>query len=198
MINVTDLQNFKSWIFDMDGTLTVAAHDFDGIREELGIAAGTPILEAIEGMPAAQAATTSARLHQLELDIAAQSTAQPYAHEMLEHLQKRGVSLGILTRNARDIAQVTLQAAQLSDYFDDACIIGREQCAPKPDPAGILRLMQQWQSTAETTIMVGDYVFDLQAGRNAGVATVHFDTTAQYPWPEHTDFAVDHLSQLVS
>jgi len=45
--------------------------------------------------------------------------------------------------------------------------------------------------------MVGDYVFDLQAGKNAGVATVHFDTDGQYPWPELTDFKVEKLSQLI-
>lgn len=181
----------------MDGTLTMAAHDFDTIRDELGIAQNQPILEAIKAMPTEQAEAMHRKLHQLELEIAAKSTPQPDAHEMLDSLRSRGLQLGILTRNARDIAEVTLKAAQLSDYFDDDNIIGREQCAPKPDPAGILQLMQRWQSPPESTIMVGDYVFDLQAGRNAGVATVHFDTNAQYAWPEHTDFTVDKLSQLI-
>ena len=35
----------KNWIFDLDGTLTVAVHDFDAIRKELGIPAGLPIVE---------------------------------------------------------------------------------------------------------------------------------------------------------
>ena len=35
------------WIFDLDGTLTVAAHDFDAIRAELGLPQGRPILEAL-------------------------------------------------------------------------------------------------------------------------------------------------------
>ncbi|MBP42781.1 MAG: HAD family hydrolase, partial [Deltaproteobacteria bacterium] len=35
----------KHWIFDLDGTLTVAVHDFDAIRKELGIPAGLPIIK---------------------------------------------------------------------------------------------------------------------------------------------------------
>ena len=35
------------WVFDMDGTLTVAAHDFDAIRRELGVPAGKPLLETL-------------------------------------------------------------------------------------------------------------------------------------------------------
>ena len=27
----------KNWIFDLDGTLTIAVHDFNAIRKELGI-----------------------------------------------------------------------------------------------------------------------------------------------------------------
>jgi len=39
----------------MDGTLTLAVHDFDAIRNTLGLPLGKPILEAIEDLPAPQA-----------------------------------------------------------------------------------------------------------------------------------------------
>ena len=48
--NYTLLQR-KYWIFDLDGTLTVAVHDFNAIRNELGIPAGQPILKTIESLP---------------------------------------------------------------------------------------------------------------------------------------------------
>jgi len=44
------LAHCKHWIFDMDGTLTLAVHDFDEIRKSLGIVEGKPILEAISEM----------------------------------------------------------------------------------------------------------------------------------------------------
>jgi phosphoglycolate phosphatase-like HAD superfamily hydrolase len=46
--------------------------------------------------------------------------------------------------------------------------------------------------------MVGDYVFDLLAGRNAGTATVHLDVTGTFEWPEHTDFCVRELAELTT
>ena len=48
--NYTLLQR-KYWIFDLDGTLTVAVHDFNAIRNELGIPAGQPIIKTIESLP---------------------------------------------------------------------------------------------------------------------------------------------------
>ncbi len=190
------LSHCRHWVFDMDGTLTLAAHDFDLLRQQLDIEAGLPILEAIAGMPADEARSAHRKLHQLEMDIAADSRPQPGALDALTTLNERGCSLGIVTRNARDIAFETLTAAGLRDFFSDSDIIGREDCTPKPDPAGIERLMTRWQAGRSDTVMTGDYVFDLEAGRNAGVTTIHFDPKQLYPWPDMTDVKISHLEQL--
>lgn len=180
----------------MDGTLTIAAHDFDVIRQQLNIPHGLPILEAIEKMPADEAAETQEKLHQLEMEIGAQSRPQPGAEETLALLQANGFKLGILTRNAEDIARTTLKAAGLARYFTDFEIIGRDRCSPKPDPAGIHLLIAHWEASPANTVMVGDYVFDLQTGRNAGVSTVHFDTAGEFSWPDLTDVTIQRLEDL--
>ncbi len=46
-------------------------------------------------------------------------------------------------------------------------------------------------------VMVGDYLFDLQTGRNAGAATIHVDRTRIFPWPELTDIGVGTLKELL-
>ena len=46
--------------------------------------------------------------------------------------------------------------------------------------------------------MTGDYLYDLQAGHTAGLATVHMDVSAQYPWPELTTLAVASLEELAT
>lgn len=181
----------------MDGTLTRAAHDFDAIRTTLGITSGVPILEAIKQLPPKQAQQKTIQLHQLEMDIAAKSVAQPDADELLSAIKRSGGKTGILTRNAEDIAEVTLQAAGLSQFFSGECIIGRELCQPKPHPQGIEHLMSAWQANPQETAMVGDYLFDLQAGRNAQVTTVHFDHTGTFSWPQLADVKIQALSQLL-
>ena len=42
-----DLRERKYWIFDLDGTLTVAVHDFTATRRELDLPPGKPILEEL-------------------------------------------------------------------------------------------------------------------------------------------------------
>ncbi|PSD26204.1 HAD family hydrolase, partial [Stenotrophomonas maltophilia] len=49
------LSAIRHWVFDMDGTLTVAVHDFAAIRRTLQIAAEEDILDHIAALPDASA-----------------------------------------------------------------------------------------------------------------------------------------------
>ena len=85
------LADRKFWIFDMDGTLTVPAHDFDAIRTELGLPQGRPILEQICGdARGARARELLARLDGIEWEIAAGAVAHPGARELLDFLTRNG------------------------------------------------------------------------------------------------------------
>ena len=181
----------------MDGTLTVAQHDFEAIRKSLGLPEGQAILESLEQLPKAEAALIHARLHQIEIEIARGAQAQPGAQALLTALQAQGKQIGILTRNTRAGADATLEACKLMSFFEPDCILSRDCCAPKPEPDGIHQLIKQWNAPASDAVMVGDYVFDLLAGRNAGVATVHLDVTGAFPWPEYADVQVSALEELL-
>ena len=194
MLNITDRD---CWIFDMDGTLTIANHDFEAIRAALDLPSGQPILEALDRLPTATAQPKWAKLYEIEQEIAQTTQAQPGAAELLERLKsKHDRRIGILTRNSKSIAHQTLAACGLLEFFEPDAILSRDCCAPKPKPDGILQLLQQWDATPDRGVMVGDYVFDLLAGRNAGTATVHLDVTGSFEWPEHTDCSVKQLAEL--
>lgn len=180
----------------MDGTLTIAAHDFDDIRDQLELPQGVPILESIATLPDNEAREKHRVLHALEMEIAADTRPQPNAAQILATLQDKGYRLGILTRNAEDIAQATLAAAKLDQFFSTDDIIGRNRCAPKPDPAGIHLHMARWGGTENQTVMVGDFLYDLQTGRNAAVTTVHLDVSGNFSWPELTDIRIQTLEEL--
>jgi len=191
-----DLDRRGYWIFDMDGTLTVAVHDFDAIRAELGLAPKQPILEQLALLPEAEARALYARLDELELELARGARAAEGAERLLESLAGRGTQLGILTRNSFANALETLRACGLAKYFAPACVLGREAAAPKPDPQGIRRLLSHWRAEPHQAVMVGDYRFDLLAGRAAGTATVYVDTEREFPFAEHADVSVDSLVAL--
>ena len=46
--------------------------------------------------------------------------------------------------------------------------------------------------------MVGDYLFDLEAGRAAGVRTLYVDVTGTFPFKAHADLSVTALDELLS
>jgi HAD superfamily hydrolase (TIGR01509 family) len=191
------LDRVRHWIFDLDGTLTVAVHDFDAIREELGIPSGTPILEHLETLQSEEARPLRDHLDDIEKRLARRARRSPGARELLETLASRGARVGILTRNSHENAMITLRACGLAAYFDDDALVARDHAPPKPDPAGIIRLLEHWGADPVAAVLVGDFLFDLQAGRAAGVRAVYYDPDATGRWSEHADVTVRSLFELV-
>ena len=187
----------RHWIFDMDGTLTVAKHDFLAIREALGIDAHLPILEAINAMPEDLAREKRRKLDEMEREVASRSTPMPGAAELLATLYQRGDRLGILTRNNSDCAEITLSACGFDHYFEQEHVLHRDSCPPKPEPDGVHKLLDHWGADASDAVMVGDYLFDLQSGRRAGSATIYIDTEGEFPWAAEADICIAHLSELL-
>ncbi|MFF7706152.1 HAD-IA family hydrolase [Pseudomonas sp. NPDC007930] len=185
------LAAIRHWVFDMDGTLTLAVHDFAAIRVALGIPPEDDILTHLAALPAAEAAAKHAWLLEHERELAVGAQAAPGAVELVRQLAAQGCRLAILTRNARELAHITLAAIGLDDCFAVADIYGRDEAAPKPDPEGLLRIAASWQVAPSEMVMVGDYRFDLACGRAAGARTVLVNLP-ENPWPELADWhAVD-------
>jgi len=191
------LKHRGHWIFDLDGTLTVSAHDFDHIRRELGLAPETPILEALHAMPENEAAPLWESLNELEFYYAGKASVMEGASKLLQHLHQHGRQLAILTRNTMPVVKHTLQACKIDHFFPLEHILDRDSCIPKPSPDGVQRLLQFWQADADDTVMVGDYLYDLEAGKRAGVATVHLDTRGDVDWSEFTDIRIEELGELI-
>ena len=187
----------QHWIFDMDGTLTVAKHDFDGIRRELGLPENLPILESIERLPTKEATAINQRLDEIELAVAERSEPAEGAAELLEHLHQQGTKIAILTRNNAINIEVTLKAAGLYEYFTKENLLSRECTAPKPAPDGIYQLLDNWQSHTDDAVMIGDSIHDLNAGRNAKAATVYYDPNGRFTHKEQADLCIKHLSELM-
>lgn len=172
-------------------------HDFDAFRAGAGLPDGVPILESLDAMSGPEAAALHLRLTEWERDVARQSLCGPGARELLESLSAEGRRLGILTRNLRSIAFETLDAVGLRAYFEDEHVLGRDEAPPKPDPRGVLRLLSDWGAAPTDAVVVGDYLFDLQAGRAAGALTVYVDPEGHFPHAAHADLCVRGLHELL-
>ena len=180
----------------MDGTLTVSAHDFEYMRGELGIAPNTPILEALNAMPSEQAAPLWELLNEMEFYYASRSSVMHRVPELLDKLYQRGVQLAILTRNTLPVVEQTLAACGIAHFFPGEYIFDRDACEPKPSPDGINQLLKLWQADPGDTVMVGDYLFDLQAGKEAGVTTIHLDQQGEFAWRDVADICIRDFTEI--
>ncbi|UTW01823.1 HAD family hydrolase [Amphritea atlantica] len=184
------------WVFDLDGTLTHPVHDFEQIRSELGLPAGCDILATIAERPESEQSELNHQLDQWEYFYADQVKPAIGVNECLEFLKSQGCLLGILTRNKREVALHCLEVIGVSHLFNSAAVLGRDDALAKPDPQGVNLLLSQWGGRPDEAVMVGDFRYDLEVGRAAGVTTIHVDQRRDREWPELTDLRVGTLAEL--
>ena len=169
-------------IFDMDGTLTQERLDFGAIRREIGVPDASPILEFILGLPSEERHRAQAALHRYEAAAAQTCIVREGAREILAVLKDRGIHTALLTRNS-DICTRSVLARHglILDH-----VATRDDLPHKPHRDSIWNIMRRFPSPdraggaesgntgilPEQTLMVGDYLYDVQAANNAGVDSV--------------------------
>jgi HAD superfamily hydrolase (TIGR01509 family) len=168
----------RAVIFDLDGTLTEPLLDFDAMRAEIGLPAG-PILEQLALADAATQARAEEILRRHEREAIARATLADGCAELLAHLASREIPAAILTRNIREVVDTFVA----SFGFDFAAVYTREDGPHKPSPAGVFALCERMGVAPAETSMVGDYKFDILAGRAAGCSTV-LVTSTHTPGPD--------------
>jgi HAD superfamily hydrolase (TIGR01509 family) len=180
------------WVFDLDGTLTVPQHDFDGMRRRLGLPMGVDLLTGLKQQGPDKEAEGLEVIAEWEWSLADQARPQADAEALLQRLRGSGASLGVLTRNRRDVALRVLEVLGWSSWFDE--VVGRDEAAPKPAPDGVQWWLDRWSVSPSMAVMVGDHPMDAAAGRAAGVATVW--VRRQQGQRGEADHVVDDLRHL--
>jgi hydrogenase expression/formation protein HypE len=192
--------NIKAVLFDFDGTLTrPGAIEFKIIKKALGCPTDQPVLEYIETMATERDRRDAMRrLNQFEAAAAANSRPNDGAQEIILWLKQKTIPMGILTRNSRQSVMRALENFDAIDAGDFEVMITRDDpLPPKPSGVGVLHAAERWGVKPRQLLMVGDYLFDPMAGRQAGATTVLLD-----PFEDQRlrgvdcDFRIRHLRQL--
>ena len=157
----------RAVIFDLDGTLTEPVLNFDAIRAEIGLPEGVPILEQLDGATAAERARAEAVMLRHERAAIAQATLSDGCADLIRHLRARAIPISILTRNVREVVETFARMFT----FRFHAVYTREDGPPKPSPAGALSLCRAMGVDPAETLAVGDYKYDVIAGRDAGCRT---------------------------
>ncbi len=152
-------------VFDMDGTLTLDALDFDSLRRALGLQVRHPILEWIETLELEKRQQAWDILHQHEATAAAKCQLRPGADAVIERLRNRGVKTALLSRNSQKSVETILRRYPML-FFDR--VASRDQMPIKPAAESLLKICRSLRISTTNTLMVGDYIFDLQVAANAG------------------------------
>lgn len=177
----------------MDGTLTEPLLDFAQIRSDMGIAAGLPILEALEQMNPAEREVANEVLCRHERAAAEQSTLNPGCRELLDFLAQHRLPTALITRNSLACTRIVLAAHGLS--FDT--LITREDPPYKPSPDPLwLALSRLGVSNRAAAVMVGDGEHDIAAAHAAGIASIWISHGVPRRFDIKPTYEFESLTQL--
>ncbi len=187
--------SIKAIIFDLDGTITEPFFDFDAIRVEIGMRPedGT-ILEAMEHMDSQQRRRCREILRVHEQAAVNESSLNPGAAKTLHKLSKRGIKLGVLTRNTRENAMAVINKHNLK--FD--IVLGRDEAEVKPNADGVLKICRTFGIEPSQSMVVGDYLYDIQCAKAAGALAVLFATHKNADdFAPHADFTIERIDHIL-
>jgi hydrogenase expression/formation protein HypE len=206
-VSATRPFRLRAVLFDFDGTLThPGALDFPSIKREIGCPPDQYVLEWILALPHGEERDSAEQtLERFELEAADASAPNEGAERLVRRLRERGLAVGVLTRNGRRAVDRALArfTSLTADDFDVIVTRDDGDVAPKPAPDGVLHAAAAMRVPPAETLVVGDFLLDMQAGRAAGAVTAHLlnhglPNDGQEGQPDATDcdFVVGRLAEL--
>ena len=177
-------------LFDLDGTLVDSLDDLTSavnhvrgsfslpcltapaVRKMVGKGARNLISQALPDAPDTDLTQgLELFLEFNRIHIADQSRLYPGISHLLEKLSSQGAHMAVISNKNESLSRLILDSLASGQHFQQVCG-GDTFPEMKPSPLPLQRLMEQFGTTADTTVMVGDSINDIQAGITAGVTTI--------------------------
>jgi phosphoglycolate phosphatase len=185
------LRGIRAAVFDFDGTLAVLNIDFSQMRDQVfklmrnhGIDESSIeekyLLEIIDEVALILSKRNSSAaeefyqkahliLHEIEMKAAEEGKMLPGVKETLISLKRKGIKVGIVTRNCEEaVRKVLPDIEKVCDVFISRDLIKKV----KPHPEQLTSVVKALHVTGEETLIVGDHTIDIQAGKRVGMKTV--------------------------
>jgi len=177
-------QLFKGLLLDLDGTVINSSRMIHRVVTELfqlnnlGTVtqsmlkkyAGLPPRELFEVIAPERVDDLLKQTTDLEEKYRELAPLYPGVNSLLIELANYRVPLAVITSQAEvemDLVKTSYQFSALIDFWISSDHVHK----PKPDPESILAALEFLKIPAAETLIVGDSSYDIEAGKNAGVAT---------------------------
>ena len=208
------LSSYRAVIFDMDGLLLdtevlwqrsearlFRRHGGEFTMADKLRAIGTPIDEACRyfaerlGLPVDEAPALERELLELmRHELARQVRGRPGAIELVRRLRGR-VPLGLASNSYRDLVDLALKTAALTDAFD--CVVTADDVArPKPAPDLYLLACQRLRVPPRDAVALEDSASGVAAAKAAGLACIAVPQYAETD-VSAADRIIDSLEDLL-
>lgn len=178
-------------LFDMDGVVVRQRLDFPAIKREIFGDTDGFILERLCSLSPPDRQRAEAILERHEAAAALAAEPMDGIIPFLAYMERRKLRRALVTRNSRRSTSTVL--SRLGLCFD--VVVTREDAPPKPAPDPVLLACRQMRVAPSEALFVGDFEFDMLAGRRAGVCTVLLRNDAVAA-SAHADLSVDSLEEL--
>jgi phosphoglycolate phosphatase len=173
-------------IFDLDGTLVNTLEDIaasvnftlqklgrplipvDSVRQYVGDGVEMLMRRALSGSDEFLPDAVGIYSVHHSRNLLVRSRLYPSVTEVLEHF--RTVPMAVISNKTSEFVQPLLDGLKISGYF--RMVLGADSGLPlKPSPDSVQKIMAEFKSPKDRTVIVGDGTTDVRAGKAAGVIT---------------------------
>lgn len=182
------MKRYNCILFDLDGTLidttdlivrcfehSLSLYRVQKTRHEISSLIGLPLMEQFkiyfQGKNLTQQDYKNAAIQHMEYQLSIwqqEIKLFPTVKETLQLLCEKKIPLGIVTSRRKKTMKLFTEHLEIYSFFK-TIVTPEDTEKHKPNPEPVLLAMKNLSTLPEKTLFVGDAVFDLVSGRDAGV-----------------------------
>jgi len=183
-----------AFLVDWDGVLADTRLDFASLRSKYFNGSIVPLFESASALLEPYRSEALAGIRRIEMEGAAAATAVEGAGDFISWLAERRKPWAVISRNCRD--SIFLDAKRCGITLPPVTLC-REDPFVKPDFRALKLAADRLGVALGDCVMVGDYIFDLQAAQNAEIPSVLVRKKTGADWEQMADYAYSTVSEFV-